>query len=276
MLARQTLIRISPLLRGQTARFFAANAQADVPSVKLYQYAICPFCNQAKAILSYTGIDYHVVEVNPLTKAELKPWSGDYKKVPIAIIDDKQVNGSDEIVSALLNDARVVASLESKWSDMTLDEFKSSPSAEKWTAFAKDDLAALLYPNICRTLGDSFAAFGYVKDVPTFSTFDKLSIRGLGSLAMYLAASKIKSKRGITDERQALNDVLAQWEEEGLGSNKTFASGKEEPNLGDLAVFGTLRAVEGLPAHSESVKQHRGGALPEWYDRMKQQVYNVS
>ncbi len=118
--------------------------------------------------------------------------SGDYKKVPIAIIDDKQVNGSDEIVSALLNDARVVASLESKWSDMTLDEFKSSPSAEKWTAFAKDDLAALLYPNICRTLGDSFAAFGYVKDVPTFSTFDKLSIRGLGSLAMYLAASKIK------------------------------------------------------------------------------------
>jgi hypothetical protein len=75
MLARQTLIRISPLLRGQTARFFAANAQADLPSVKLYQYAICPFCNQAKAILSYAGIAYDVVEVNPLTKAELKPWS---------------------------------------------------------------------------------------------------------------------------------------------------------------------------------------------------------
>ena len=126
--------------------------------------------------------------------------SGDYKKVPIALIDDKQVNGSDEIVSALLEDPRVVASLESKWSqDMTMDEFKSSPSAEKWTAFAKDDLGALLYPNICRTLGDSFAAFGYVNNVPTFSTFDKLSIRGLGSLAMYLAASKIKCELHVPD-----------------------------------------------------------------------------
>lgn len=83
------------------------------------------------------------------------------------------------------------------------------------------------------------------------------------------------AKRGITDERQALNDVLTQWEEEGLCQGKPFASGKDEPNLGDLSVFGTLRAVEGLPAHTEAVEQ-RGGALQEWYDRMKKQVYNTS
>jgi len=118
--------------------------------------------------------------------------SGEYKKVPIALIDEKQVNGSDEIVTALMDDPRVVASLESMWKDMTLDEFKSSPSAAKWTAFAGDELGALLYPNICRTLGDSYSAFGYVNNVPTFSTLNKLSIRGIGPLAMYLAASKIK------------------------------------------------------------------------------------
>lgn len=84
----------------------------------------------------------------------------------------------------------------------------------------------------------------------------------------------VVAKRGITDERHALNEVLAQWEEEGLGGNNLFASGKDEPNLGDLVVFGTLRAVEGLPAHSESVAQRRG--LREWYERMKQQVYNIS
>lgn len=102
------------------------------------------------------------------------------------------MNGSDEIVTALLDDPRVVVSLESKWNDMTLDEFQSSPSAQKWTAFAKEDLGALLYPNICRTLEDSYTAFGYVNGVSTFSAFQKLSIRGFGSLAMYLAASKIK------------------------------------------------------------------------------------
>lgn len=103
------------------------------------------------------------------------------------------MNGSDDIVKELMEDPRVVASLESKWNDnMTLEEFTASPSAKQWTTFANDELAALLYPNICRTWSDSFGAFGYVNNVPTFSALNRLSIRGLGSLAMYLAASKIK------------------------------------------------------------------------------------
>ena len=82
-----------------------------------------------------------------------------------------------------------------------------------------------------------------------------------------------KAKRGITDERQALHDALTQLEEDGLGQGSPFVSGKDEPNMGDLSVFGTLRSVEGLPAHSEAIEQ-RGGVLPEWYGRMKKQVYN--
>jgi hypothetical protein len=45
--------------------------QSD-PSVTLYQYQICPFCNTAKAVLAYANVPYKTVEVNPLTKAELK------------------------------------------------------------------------------------------------------------------------------------------------------------------------------------------------------------
>jgi hypothetical protein len=45
--------------------------QAD-PSIKLYQYQICPFCNTAKAVLAYANVPYEAVEVNPLTKDELK------------------------------------------------------------------------------------------------------------------------------------------------------------------------------------------------------------
>ena len=44
------------------------------PSLILYQYQICPFCNKTKAFLDYVAIPYKIVEVNPLTKAELKPW----------------------------------------------------------------------------------------------------------------------------------------------------------------------------------------------------------
>lgn len=47
---------------------------ATAPSIKLYQYHICPFCNITKSAMQYANLDYESVEVNPLTKAELKPW----------------------------------------------------------------------------------------------------------------------------------------------------------------------------------------------------------
>lgn len=274
MWLRQSRLKVNAVYQGKYAVARSlSSSDNSAPSVTLYQYAICPFCNKVKALLAYAGIKYNLVEVNPLTKSELKPWSGDYRKVPIVIIEDKQVNGSDEIMTTLLKHPSVVASLESKWNTMSLPEFTSSPSAVRWSKYANDDLAPLLYPNICRSLSDSYAAFSYVNNVDTFSSLQKLSIRSIGSLAMYFAASKIKSRRGITDELKALDNVLKEWEENGLDKGKLFASGTSEPDMGDLAVFGTLRAVEGLPAHSHAVEQ-RGVILPAWYDRMKEHVDN--
>lgn len=151
--------------------------------------------------LSYSNLDYEAVEVNPLTKAELKPWSGDYKKVPIAIINGDQVNGSEVIVESILANPDVQKVLEKRWADevendgtngMTMQQFKGSENAQKWLRFAADDLAALLYPNICGSLSDSYDAFGYVKSVDTFSSLQKVSIQSLGALAMYFAASRVK------------------------------------------------------------------------------------
>ena len=198
------ILRQSGGLKAATKRLLFSTKTDDVsPSITLYQYAICPFCHKAKAFLSYANVSqYESIEVNPLTKAELKPWSGDYRKVPIAKIDGKQVNGSDEIVDALLDHPYVIESLEQKWNDkdgtnnnthkkMDMEFFRGE---SKWTDFAQKDLAALLYPNICSTLTDSYNAFNYVHDVKHFSLLQKLSIQSIGSLAMYFAASKIKCK----------------------------------------------------------------------------------
>ena len=46
---------------------------------------------------------YETVEVNPLNKREIKPWSGDYRKVPIAMLDGEQINDSPVIASRLLD-----------------------------------------------------------------------------------------------------------------------------------------------------------------------------
>ena len=202
----------TPNIANVTSTKFSSSAAAalnnDAPSVTLYQYQICPFCNINKALLNYVNVNYDVIEVNPLTKAELKPWSGKYTKVPIAKIENEQVNGSSDINAALLENSHLLNQLKNKWeqsalssstgsndeSIMSMDTFQSSKEALKWMDFAKDDLAPILYPNICRSMSESFQAFQYVHDVEHFSTSQKVMIRGLGSVAMYIAASKIKCK----------------------------------------------------------------------------------
>ena len=101
------------------------------------------------------------------------------------MIDGEQINGSDEIVNKLLESESVQAVLRSKGSF----DFEAHP---KWSTFAHEDLASLLYPNLCRSLGNSYEAFGYVNTVDEFSSLQKFSIRTIGSFAMYMAASKIK------------------------------------------------------------------------------------
>lgn len=224
--------------------------------------------------MSYVGIEPHQVEVNPLTKSELP--KGDYRKVPIAILDEVQVNGSDDIVQALLEHKHVQSTLASRWKDagsteFNMDTFQSSDASKKWADFATNDLAGLVYPNICRTLSDSFAAFGYVDNVSTFTPIQKGLIKGVGSLAMYMAASKIKKKRNIGDEQEALREAIRKFEQKGLdGGNKTFGSGRNQPDLGDITVYGTLTSVKGLPAFDMALAT--SPIVEEWYRRMEKEM----
>jgi len=64
---------------------------SKIPSITLYQYYTCPFCCKVRAFLEYYGLEYNIVEVNPLSKKELK-FSKSYRKVPIAIVNGKQVS----------------------------------------------------------------------------------------------------------------------------------------------------------------------------------------
>lgn len=60
-----------------------------LPPLTLYQYQTCPFCSKTRAFLDYYGIEYEVVEVNPIFKREVK-FSAN-RKMPFIIVDDVQV-----------------------------------------------------------------------------------------------------------------------------------------------------------------------------------------
>lgn len=55
----------------------------------LYQYATCPFCCKVRSFLDYYNVDYEIVEVNPVTRKEIK--FSDYRKVPLMKSSEHQV-----------------------------------------------------------------------------------------------------------------------------------------------------------------------------------------
>merc|ERR1712187_462398 len=147
----------------------------------------------------------------------------------------EQVNDSSAIISALA-DGRLPA-----------DAF-TDPETAKWMEWVDKELAVLLFPNITRSFSESFQAFGYISEVPTFSAASKASNRAVGALAMWLANGKLKKKYKITDERKQLLDTVKMWTD-AVGQGP-FLQG-DSVSLPDIVVYGVLSSFQGLTTHGE-------------------------
>jgi hypothetical protein len=88
-------------------------------------------------------------------------------------------------------------------------------------------------------------------------------------------------KHNVSDERHALQDVLVKLEaalRQGNPPNTAsyrFLSGLEHPNIGDLSVYGTLRAIQDLPIYREIITE-RGGPIVEWSRQVTKEIPNLS
>ena len=283
-----------------------AASATSVGSVQLFQYDICPFCNKLKALLDLHRVPYDTTEVNPLTKSEIKSWSGGYKKVPIAMLGGEQVNDSPVIAQELIQ--RIAAA--GVMTPEQVAEF-NSPKAKEWAKWSDEKFAVracaharanraraharpppavraavspdttsshpdapgwwraqvLLFPNITRSFGEAYETFGYVMSVPHFSYVDKWSNQLVGAFFMWLAQGKIKKKYAIDDERAAVIAGVEHWLSEGVGK-ATFAGG-EKPNLADVCVFGCLKAIDRTTAFQEIMRETE---ISPWYERMREVV----
>lgn len=263
------------LSRVDTARRQLSSNQDDDHRYRyqLYKYKICPFSNIAKVFLEYQKIPFESVEVNPLTKAELG-FSETYRKVPIVTILDTDATTPASKALVQLNGTEEILPHDYNPSGAEEDGFASGESSKRWQDFARNRLATLLYPNICRTLGDSFRAFNYVHSgANSFSALQKYSVQYVGSLAMYFAASKIKEKYKIDDVQIALDEVLAELESELAKSGSGFLGNAQAPHLGDLSVFGVLKGLEGLPLwHTIFDNQDTFPNIRQWYANVESAV----
>ena len=63
----------------------------------LYGFQTCPFCWKVRSLLNWKGVEYSSVEVDPMTKAEIR-WAN-WKSVPVFVdADGTQVNDSNSIL----------------------------------------------------------------------------------------------------------------------------------------------------------------------------------
>jgi len=247
----------SPRRRGLGLR--AARCQSYVaPSVQLYQYEICPFCCKVKAFLDWQKMPYRTVEVNPLSKKELK-FSEGYKKVPVALIEGQQVNDSTDILASL--------AAQSGQAGPALRAAMAEPETCRWLQWVDKELAVLIFPNATRTLGDSWEAFKYVREVPTFDVGTKMVSHAGGSVAMWIAHSKLKKKYNISDEKKQLMEAIQLWVD-AVGDGP-FLKG-QALSLADVAVYGVVSSIRGLEAYTDLMAA--SPAFARWNDAVMQAI----
>lgn len=244
----------------------------EFPTV--YQYKICPFCNRVKAYLDFLNIPYKTIEVNPLTKSELK-FSKDYKKVPIVVFPQETLenNSGDDNSTRIINDSKQIIDYITevylvKNPESPIDPKKFIPEdTEEWNEWSEKKLAVLLYPNITRSFEESFECFNYSESVEEWNLFERKMVHWVGAFAMSFANKKIKKKYNIVNEREDLLKVLLDWTN-AIGDS-SFLHG-EEISLPDLLVFGVLRSIEGCNTFSDIMKSNE--KLSEWYQRVQSQI----
>lgn len=231
--------------------------------VTLYQYASCPFCNKAQAFMEYCDVPYVKVEVNPLSKKEIK--FSEYKMVPFAIISyenqpqEQQINGSAQIINALLGPT-----------------YKQTQDEKKWFEWVDQHLVHLLPPNIYRTPNEALESFNYITNTSgNFSAAEKIMIRYLGAAAMFFVAKKAIKKYNLTDDvRKDLEDALIHWTRQGL-QGRQFHGGKQM-DTADLAVYGVLRSIDGNYTTWNDILQRQldgeKDTFWKWYNSCKDAV----
>ena len=223
----------------------------DLPVV--YQYKICPFCSKVKALLDHLKEPYSTVEVNPLTKSEIG-FSKEHRKVPILVRNGVQVNESDAIIEYLTKELKVKDKLGARF---------FPADSDKWATWCDKKLAVMLYPNITRSMAESWECFGYVDNVKSWNVTNQFVTRAAGAVAMSLANGRIKKKYNIADERGELKATLAEWT--GAVGDKKYLHG-DYVTLPDLLVFGVLRSISGLTTFKEIMAENT--LLRSWYERM--------
>ncbi|GMR33858.1 hypothetical protein PMAYCL1PPCAC_04053, partial [Pristionchus mayeri] len=268
--------------------------------IRLYQYETCPFCCKVRAYLDYHGFSYEVVEVNPMTRSQIK-FSTDYKKVPIVRVNDElSLTESSLVVSQLATflarpersikevismyptvdstdeKGKAVVSHPNKYfvmqeKSVSSAEMAAAKEEREWREWVDSHFIHLISPNVYRSWNESLETFQWFQEVGdwhrTFPSWERCLAVYCGAAAMWGLSKRLKKRHNIDDERAAMKEACDKWMA-ALGPTRKFMGG-DRPNLADLALYGAMQSFYGCAAFKECCST---GPISEWYARMKSAV----
>uniref|UniRef100_A0AC35FSB6 Prostaglandin E synthase 2 n=1 Tax=Panagrolaimus sp. PS1159 TaxID=55785 RepID=A0AC35FSB6_9BILA len=284
---------------GQLSRKIINEEDKTQLGLRLYQYQTCPYCCKVRAVLDYYGFSYEVVEVNPVTRSQLK-FSKEYKKVPILKTSaiERPIVESSLIISILStflhrpnrsfedcvefypshestdpDTQKVSIKYPNQYFVMT-EESKIDVGAARdereWREWIDSHFIHLISPNVYRTWDESLETFRYFDKVGewdrNFPTWERYLAVYMGAAAMWGISKRLKKRHNIDDERQAMKDACNKWLN-ALGGRKFM--GGDQPNLADLGLYGAINSFVGCSAFKDMREETKIG---EWYDAVHQMV----
>lgn len=273
--------------------------------LRLYQYQTCPFCSKVRALLDYYGLSYEVVEVNPVTRNQIK-FSKNYKKVPIVTSKDSQVLTESSLVVSVLatflhlqgkrslkeviefypslefqdpKSMKMVNKHPNKYfimneeRQMKPEELQNAREEREWREWVDDHFIHLISPNVYRTWKESLETFHWFSEAGewerNFPAWERYLAIYVGALAMFMLSKRLKVRHNIEDERKSMRDACEKWMS-AVGKNRLFLGGKE-PNLADIELYGAITSFRGCTAFLETIA---GTPMGEWFERVHKAVEN--
>ena len=217
----------------------------------LYCFETCPFCWKVRSLLSWKGVAYSKVEVDPMKKAELD--FSEWKAVPVFVESDgTQVNDSNDILHWVNSHHQGAEGFPEAGEDANQD---------KWMEFSNEVLGKSIVPVIYRTYRSSLHALDYVTKVDNFGRWQAWKAKWIGAVVMRLVA-RSRAKKW---ERGPEANLAHQLDELFTGLSGDFLGG-DSPDGGDFSNYGILRSMQGLRGF-DIVEGH--SVVGAWYARMQ-------
>ncbi|CAD5229198.1 unnamed protein product [Bursaphelenchus okinawaensis] len=270
--------------------------------LRLYQYQTCPYCSKVRAVLDYYAFSYEVVEVNPVTRSQLK-FLKNYKKVPVmtsskceTLVDSSQI--ISVLISFLSIPTRQLSEILQFYPEhegynqklhktekifpnrhyimneekrLTSTEVQAVREEREWRDWVDDHFIHMISPNVYRTWEESLETFRYFDKVGdwehNFPSWERYLAVYMGAAAMFMISKKLKKRHNIVDERQSILEACNQFLE-AKGKDRVFLGGNE-PNLADLSLYGAITSFAGTRTFAELRKQCDIG---EWFDNVQKAV----